>query len=117
MNQIYLLTCRLTSSIRGLALPLFLFMMPGIGSSQAAVASQDRAGEEYRIRVNTNLVVLHATVQDNKGALVSRLEKDSFHVFEDGALQEIKYFSHEDVPVTVGLVIDNRSEEHTSELQ
>src|SRR5689334_6547173 len=107
MTQIFSLTCRLTSSIRCLALPLFLLMLPGIGSSQATAASQDRPGEEYRIRVNTNLVVLHATVQDHKGALVSRLEKDSFHVFEDGALQQIRYFSHEDAPVTVGLVIDN----------
>ena len=107
MTQIFSLTRRLTSSIRCLALPLFLLMLPGIGSSQAAAAPQASPGEEYRIRVNTNLVVLHATVQDHKGALVSGLEKDSFHVFEDGALQQIKYFSHEDIPVTVGLVIDN----------
>src|ERR1051326_5843206 len=103
MINIFSLTRRLTCGIRCLALPLLLLMLPGIGSPQAAVASQDHPGEEYRIRVNTNLVVLHATVQDHKGALVSRLEKDSFHVFEDGALQQIKYFSHEDIPVTVGL--------------
>ena len=107
MTQIFSLTRRLASSFRCLALPLVLLMLPGIGSSQAAVAPQDRAGDEYRIRVNTNLVVLHATVQDHKGALVSGLEKDSFHIFEDGVLQHIKYFSHEDIPVTVGLVIDN----------
>jgi len=93
--------------IRYLALPLFLLMLPGIASSQAPSASQDHAVDEYRIRVNTNLVVLHATAQDHKGALVSGLEKDSFQVYEDGAPQQIKYFSHEDVPVTVGLVIDN----------
>jgi Ca-activated chloride channel family protein len=107
MTQIHLLTLRLIPSIRCLAIPLIVLMLPGIASPQAAVASQDRPGEEYRIRVNTNLVVLHATVQDHKGALVSGIEKDSFRVFEDGALQQIKYFSHEDIPVTVGLVIDN----------
>jgi Ca-activated chloride channel family protein len=53
------------------------------------------------------LVVLHATAQDHKGILVSGLEEGSFQVYEDGALQQIKYFSHEDIPVTVGLVIDN----------
>jgi VWFA-related protein len=52
-------------------------------------------------------VVLHATAQDHRGILVSGLDKDSFQVYEDGALQQIKYFSHEDIPVTVGLVIDN----------
>src|ERR1051326_5280787 len=107
MTQIYLLTRCLPPSIRCLALPLFLLMITGNGVPQAGAPSQDRTGEEYQIRVNTNLVVLHATVQDSKGALVSGLEKDSFHVFEDGALQQIKYFSHEDIPVTVGLVIDN----------
>jgi VWFA-related protein len=53
------------------------------------------------------LVVLHATVQNDKGILVSGLDKDSFQVYEDGVLQQIKYFNHDDIPVTVGLVIDN----------
>jgi VWFA-related protein len=52
-------------------------------------------------------VVLHATVQNRKGILVSRLSKDDFQVYEDGVLQQIDYFSHEDIPVTVGLVVDN----------
>ena len=33
--------------------------------------------------------------------------KDDFEVYEDGVLQQIKYFSQEDIPVTVGLVVDN----------
>lgn len=36
---------------------------------------------------------------------VSGLDKDNFQVYEDGVLQTIKYFSHEDIPVTVGLVV------------
>lgn len=57
--------------------------------------------------METDLVVLHATAQNQKGILVSGLEKNDFQVYEDGVLQQIKYFSHEDIPVTVGLVIDN----------
>ena len=53
------------------------------------------------------MVVLHATAQDHKDAPVSGLNKDDFQVYEDGVLQPIKYFSHEDIPVTVGLVVDN----------
>jgi VWFA-related protein len=53
------------------------------------------------------MVVLRATAQDHKGVLVSGLGKDDFQVYEDGVLQPIKFFSHEDIPVTVGLVIDN----------
>jgi VWFA-related protein len=82
-------------------------MLPGIAPSQTSSASQNPSGEEYRIRVNSDLVVLRATAQDHKGILVSGLAQESFQVYEDGVLQQIKYFSHEDIPVTVGLVIDN----------
>jgi VWFA-related protein len=82
-------------------------MLPGNAQSQTPSASQDRSGDEYRISVNAGLVVLHATAQDHKGILVSSLDKENFKVYEDGVLQQIKYFSHEDIPVTVGLVIDN----------
>jgi len=57
--------------------------------------------------VNTNLVILSATVVDRHYALVSGLDKEDFQVYEDHVLQHIKDFSHEDLPVTAGLVIDN----------
>jgi len=53
------------------------------------------------------MVVLHATVRNRKGALVSGLSKGDFQVYEDGVLQQVESFIHEDIPVTVGLVIDN----------
>jgi VWFA-related protein len=46
-------------------------------------------------------------VQDRKGSAVAGLSKDDFQVYEDGVLQEIKSFSHDDIPVTAGLIIDN----------
>ena len=57
--------------------------------------------------MNVDVVVLHATAQNHKGALVAGLGKDDFQIYEDGVLQPIKYFGHEDIPVTVGLVVDN----------
>jgi VWFA-related protein len=54
-----------------------------------------------------DLVVLRATVRDSKGAPVAGLDKDDFQVLEDKVPQQIESFSHEDVPVTVGLVVDN----------
>jgi Ca-activated chloride channel homolog len=69
--------------------------------------SQRPPAEPYTIKVNVDMVVLRATVQDRKNILVSGLSKDDFQVYEDGVLQPIKHFSHEDIPVTVGLVIDN----------
>ena len=59
------------------------------------------------ISVDVNLVVLHATVLDRKGGFVSGLRKEDFHVYEDGAPQVIRVFDHEDVPVAVGLAVDN----------
>jgi Ca-activated chloride channel family protein len=61
----------------------------------------------FTINVSVEEVVLHATVKNRKGAPVSGLAITDFQVFENGVMQSIKHFSHEDVPVTVGLVIDN----------
>jgi Ca-activated chloride channel homolog len=97
---------RMASRIQ-LAVPLFLIMLPSVAPSQALSASQKPADDQYKIKVNANLVILHATAQDHKGTLVSGLDKNSFRIYENGALQQIKYFSHDDIPVTVGLVIDN----------
>src|ERR1700730_12950738 len=72
-------------------------------NSQAAQSHQDG----YAIRTSVDLVVLRATVRDRKGAPVAGLGKEDFQVFENKAPQQIESFSHEDVPVTVGLVIDN----------
>ena len=48
-----------------------------------------------------------ATVRNRRGTPVAGLGRESFQVFEDQVLQPIKHFSHEDIPVTVGLVLDN----------
>jgi Ca-activated chloride channel family protein len=86
---------------------LVLTVPPILAGAQESSSSESRQGDEYKISVNVNMVVLHATVQDHKNVLVSGLDKDDFQIYEDGALQQIKHFSHEDIPVTVGLVIDN----------
>src|SRR6202142_116998 len=86
---------------------LALIAAPAFAGAQQSSPSQSRPDDDYTISVNVNMVVLRATAQDHKGALVSGLGKDDFEVYEDGGLQQIKHFSHEDIPVTVGLVIDN----------
>ena len=67
--------------------------------AQDALATQDAPGE-FKLTINAEIVVLSATVVDSHKALVSGLRKDDFHVYEDGVIQPIKYFSHEDIPVT-----------------
>ena len=59
------------------------------------------------IRVDTRLVVLHATVVDKNGRLMPNLAREAFTVTENGIPQDLKLFRREDVPVSMGLIIDN----------
>jgi VWFA-related protein len=86
---------------------VFLLTLPSVVLPQEASTSELRPVAPYKISVSVSSVVLHATVENRKGAPVSGLGKDDFQVYEDGALQKIEYYSHEDIPVTVGLVLDN----------
>lgn len=63
--------------------------------------------QEAVFRAETRLVVLHATVVDSKGHLVTNLPQKAFKVLENGAEQQIKVFKREDIPVSIGIVIDN----------
>jgi len=58
-------------------------------------------------RSDTRLVVLHATVVDKSGKFVTNLQQGAFHVFENNVEQPIKKVLREDVPVSMGLIVDN----------
>jgi Ca-activated chloride channel family protein len=58
-------------------------------------------------RADTRLVVCHTTVLDKNGHLVTALTQDAFTVYENGVIQPIRIFKREDVPVSMGLIIDN----------
>ena len=94
------------------ALGLMLLCLAGVGQAQtpAPPPTQDfqpqRKGE-YTIGVDVNLVVLHATVLDRKGTMVNDLKRENFQVYEDGVSQKLAVFSHADIPVTMGIVIDD----------
>ena len=93
---------------RFLVAPFFLFLivLPGVAHPQDG-PPHGRQSEPHTMRVSVGLVVLHVTVKDHRGNIVSDLNQGDFHVYENGAMQQISYFSHNDIPVTVGLVIDN----------
>ena len=84
-----------------------LVVTPFACGAQVPQPSQSGAGDEYILRLNANLVILSATVLDRHHALVSGLGKNDFHVYEDGVLQQVKDFSRDDVPVAVGILVDN----------
>jgi Ca-activated chloride channel homolog len=64
-------------------------------------------GKTFSITKNVEEVVLHATVVDERQRLVTNLNKTAFTVLEDGQPREITSFRHEDVPVAVGILVDN----------
>jgi len=67
-------------------------------------AEQD---EPPTFTADTNLVPLQVTVLDKSGKLLTNIPQSAFHVFENGVEQTIKLFRREDVPVSMGIVIDN----------
>lgn len=65
------------------------------------------AQNSFRISVNVDLVVLNVTVRDAEGRFVADLRGQDFEIREGGALQSIRLFRHEDIPVIAGLVVDH----------
>ena len=63
--------------------------------------------KDFTLSVDVELVQLPISVIDKEGQLVNNLTRDHFQVFEDKVQQQITIFKHEDVPVSLGLVIDN----------
>jgi Ca-activated chloride channel family protein len=57
-------------------------------------------------RTESNLVSLNVSVFDQEGRVVKGLPQNAFSVFDDNQKQEIKVFRQEDVPISLGLVID-----------
>ena len=76
-----------------------------VGLMAGAVRAQDEGPAVFR--TDTRLVVLHASVVDKHGKLVTNLPENAFKVFENGVQQQIKLFRREDVPVSMGLLIDD----------
>jgi Ca-activated chloride channel homolog len=71
-----------------------------------AQKAPDADEKEFTIRSEVRLVLLDVSVRDAAGGFVSGLTKDNFRVYEDGKPKEITEFANQDIPVTVGIVVD-----------
>ena len=86
---------------------------PGNQPDQAQPAQQQGqapASENNGVFVfkkNVEEVQLHATVLDDKHRMVTDLARQDFSVFENGQPQKITSFDRRDIPVSIGIVIDN----------
>ena len=74
---------------------------PGLASGEVT-----KQGKGYVLRTDVEEVVLNVTVLQGT-RLVPNLTKDDFTIFEDGVKQNILSFQHTDLPVSIGMVIDN----------
>ena len=89
---------------RGVATVLAVVIFAAIVPSSHA---QSQPPAMYQISVDVDLVVLPVTVRDRQGRNVSDLRESDFKVYEDGVLQSIRLFRHEDIPVIAGLLVDH----------
>jgi Ca-activated chloride channel family protein len=58
------------------------------------------------IAVDVDVVLIPTTVTNDRGQYVGGLEKSNFKVFEDRVEQQVTYFSTEDAPMSLGIVLD-----------
>src|SRR5690349_4264459 len=100
MNRIHLL------SVGIFAMALGSLSIPGRAQESKT------ADSNFSLNVDVELVQLPVSVVDKEGRVIEGLTKNDFHVSEQGAPQEISFFKHEDIPLSVGLVIDNSGSMH-----
>lgn len=102
--------CRLCGTAVSL-LALLASSLAAADSSQDTVvhrrpsaALQDAGRPDFK--VNSSVVLVNVTITDARGHLITGLQKENFRVFEEKAEQAVRYFSVEESPVSVGLVLD-----------
>ena len=83
---------------------LIILMILTLGLSVTLLAQGPQKGQ---ISIDVNLVALPVSVVDKDGNAIEGLTEKNFQVLEDNSPQEITVFRHEDVPVSLGMVIDS----------
>jgi VWFA-related protein len=91
-----------SKSIFGLAVLLSSFVLLAQNGSQV-----QKQGKDYTLSIETLEVQLPISILDKDGRPVDGLKQEHFQIFEDKVAQTIKTFRHEDIPISIGLVIDN----------
>src|ERR1700733_16107361 len=108
----FLLSRRFSAS--GIMRPLSSFLTLSLLVSSCPVGAQtpppkadSSSSEEPTFRTDTRLVILPVSVVNKDGKLITDLPQKAFKVYENGVEQPIKIFSREDVPISLGMIIDN----------
>jgi VWFA-related protein len=72
---------------------------------EAIASAQQDGAPQFSTR--SELVVLNVTVRDKGNRYLDGLDQNAFTVFDNGHAQPVRFFLHEDAPVTIGLLVDN----------
>ena len=81
---------------------------PGSGPNGAAESSElQKQNGVYILHANVDEVILNCAVLDAKGKPVMNLDRDNFRVWEDGVEEQVNSVQHLDLPVSMGVLIDN----------
>jgi len=80
---------------------------PDPDSAKPSPGEVTKEGGGFIVRAEVEEVSLNVTVLDGRGQIVQDLKRDDFRVLEDGVQQTLLSFQHADIPVSMGLVVDN----------
>jgi VWFA-related protein len=80
---------------------------PSVPSGNSMSSTGEGNNKVYTLHENVDEVLLNCTVVDEQGRLAGDLGKNAFRVWEDGVPQTIIAFEHRDVPVSIGILVDN----------
>jgi VWFA-related protein len=89
---------------------MFRYALALILIAGATISSAQKVNDQdYKLGVNVELVQLPVSVLDKKGTPIRGLSQEVFSVYEDKIRQDISLFKQEDIPLSVGLVMDGSS--------
>src|SRR5438067_3326670 len=92
---------------KSIFVPLIILFSLVLFAQERPQPQKNQNDKGYTLSVETLEVQLPISVLDREGRPVNGLKQDNFQVFEDKVQQTIKTFRHEDIPLSLGLVIDN----------
>lgn len=86
--------------------PVHITPPPAIEDQTAPVTSKEGAYRAKPMRMDVDIALVPVTVMDAMNHPVITLEKSNFRLFESGKQKDIRYFSTEDAPISIGILLD-----------
>src|SRR6267154_704588 len=111
---------RIKTHVLFVSLSLLVLFAVAVSNSKSSVFAQSTVSNDVKrdtpgqpikrdqaVHIDVNLALVNVTVTDPYNRLVTGLEPDNFRIFEDNIEQEVVNFSSEDVPISIGVILDH----------